>query len=64
MNSNPTYYKIIIRLGILCFVIFIASILSVIEIGITIYKGIAIIISFIFIVIFTMLWFKSKKQKL
>lgn len=63
MNSNSANYKIIIRLGILCFAIFITSVLSVIEIGINIYKEIAIIISFIFIVIFTMLWFKSKKQK-
>lgn len=62
MNSNSAYYKIIIRLGILCFVIFISSVLSVIEIGINIYKAIAIVISFIFI-IFTMLWFKHKKQK-
>lgn len=63
MNSNLTYYKIIIRLGILCFAIFISSVLSIIEIGINIYKGIAIAISFIFIVIFTMLWFKHKEKK-
>lgn len=63
MNSNPAYYKIIIILGILCFAIFISSVLSVIEIGINIYKGIAIVLSFIFIVIFTMLCFKHKKQK-
>lgn len=63
MNSNPAYYKIIIRLGILCFAIFITSMLSVIELGINIYNGIALVISFIFSVIFTILWFKRKKKK-
>ncbi|WML37681.1 hypothetical protein [Clostridium sp. OS1-26] len=64
MNSNPAYYKIIIRLGILCFAIFITSVLSAIEIGINIYKVITIVISFAFIVIFIILWFKHKRQKL
>ena len=63
MNSDQVNYKIIIRLGILCFAIFIISILSVIGAGMNINKGIAIVVSLILIVIFTILWFKSKKQK-
>ena len=63
MNNNQVNYKIIIRLGILCFAIFIISILSVIGAGMNINKGIAIVVSLILIVIFTILWFKSKKQK-
>ena len=63
MNGNKVNYRIIIRLGILCFAIFIISILSVIETGMNVNKGIAMVVSLILIIIFTILWFKSKKQK-
>lgn len=64
MNSNEVISKIIIRLVILYFTIFITSVLSVIETGMNIYREITIVVYLVLIVIFTMLLFIHKKKKL
>lgn len=64
MNINQIKCKIISRLLMVLFSVFITCILSVMQTGVNMYKGITIVVSLVLVLICTMLCFKIKKQKL